>query len=55
MSNSILSSFACKSLGIWDVRSRDCKYLKNGKWQKYEVFQNLLKYKYFKSCKVWCL
>ena len=39
-SNSILPSFLCKLLRIWDVELGDYKYLKNNKWQKREISPN---------------
>ena len=43
MSKYILPSSVWKFLGIRDVGWRDCKYLKNNKWLKHEIFQIPLK------------
>ena len=52
MSNSTLPSFVWKLVGISAVQLRDCKYLKNDKWQKHKIFQNPVKQKKIESCKV---
>ena len=43
MSQYILPSSVWKFLEIRDVGWRDCKYLKNNKWLKHEIFQIPLK------------